>query len=196
METDSEAVIDESTDPNPRAAVPLQAFATHLALYDFSLKTSPPSVFDPRCSAGVPKKLDISMNNNSSDWDCGVIYNGKFMEWDGLLIHVGEYEDALYYASTKFKPQTVIKVVTLTGYVTAMDTALGGIYISTWFHGMPLHCCLRHIANRNGQEPSVRCAHLGITRTTQLTLLTQYEERGMTGRPVRALVEFIGSKQK
>ncbi|KAG1736961.1 hypothetical protein EDB19DRAFT_1895915 [Suillus lakei] len=42
-------------------------------------------------------------------------------------------EDALYYASTEFKPHTIIDVTTLTGYLEfivdgAMDIALGKIY--------------------------------------------------------------------
>ncbi|KAG1724853.1 hypothetical protein EDB19DRAFT_1758180 [Suillus lakei] len=64
----SEAVIDTSTDP--QAAT----IAAHLVLYNFSLKTSPPSAFDPRGTAGVPKKLGISMNASSADWDRGVVY--------------------------------------------------------------------------------------------------------------------------
>ncbi|KAG1838197.1 cytosol aminopeptidase family, catalytic domain-containing protein [Suillus subalutaceus] len=47
----SYAVIDAST--NPHAAVLLQGVAAHLALYNFSFKTSPPSAFDPWGTAGV-----------------------------------------------------------------------------------------------------------------------------------------------
>ncbi|KAG2028818.1 peptidase M17, leucyl aminopeptidase, partial [Suillus americanus] len=57
-----------------------------------------------------------------------VIYamNGKSVEVDntdaeGCLV----LTDALYYASTEFKPHTVIDVATLTG---AMDIALGEVY--------------------------------------------------------------------
>ncbi|KIK32778.1 hypothetical protein CY34DRAFT_18807 [Suillus luteus UH-Slu-Lm8-n1] len=57
-----------------------------------------------------------------------VIYamNGKSVEVDntdaeGRLV----LADALYYASTEFKPHTVIDVATLTG---AMDIALGEVY--------------------------------------------------------------------
>ncbi|KAJ8584088.1 hypothetical protein M405DRAFT_827455 [Rhizopogon salebrosus TDB-379] len=63
----SETVIDASTDPHAAAV------AAHLALYDFTLKTSPPSKFDPRGTEGAQKKFAISTNIGSADWDRGVI---------------------------------------------------------------------------------------------------------------------------
>ncbi|KAG2364786.1 leucine aminopeptidase [Suillus spraguei] len=399
----SETIIDASADPHAAAV------AAHLALYDFSLKTSPPSAFDPRGTVGVPKKLEISTNINSADWDRGVIYanaqnlartlmelpanmmtptafckrvqaefsgipnveiivrdeawaaekgmrtflsvtqgtdqpakfleihykgapskdaqplafvgkgitfdsggislkssehmklmrgdmggaaavvssllaiaqlqlphvdvlfdlpinvvavtplcenlpgpkatkpgdviyamNGKSVEVDntdaeGRLV----LADALYYASTEFKPHTVIDVATLTG---AMDVALGEIYTGVFttsdalwnrlsaageseydrFWRMPLDedygpqiyssnadlCNLGGkpagsctaalflkafvdgIEAKDGQEPSVRWAHVDIAGTMEFTRPTPYQEKGMTGRPVRALVEF------
>lgn len=391
----SEAVIDASTDPHAAAV------AAHLALYNFSLKTSPPSAFDPRGMAGVPKKLKISTNTNSADWDRGVVYanaqnlartlmelpanmmtptafcervqaefsgipnvevivrdeawaaekgmrtflsvtqgtdqpakfleihykgapskdaqplafvgkgitfdsggislkpsagmklmrgdmggaatvvssllaiaqlqlpinvvavtplcenlpgpkatkpgdviyamNGKSVEVDntdaeGRLV----LADALYYASTEFKPHTVIDVATLTG---AMDVALGEIYTGVFttsdalwerlsvageneydrFWRMPLDedygpqiyssnadlcntggkpagsctaalflkAFVDGIEAKDGQEPSVRWAHLDIAGTMEFTRPIPYQEKGMTGRPVRALVEFV-----
>ncbi|KAG2100038.1 hypothetical protein BD769DRAFT_1677118 [Suillus cothurnatus] len=61
-------VIDASTDPYAAAVT------AHLELYNFLLKTSPPSVFDPWGTAGVPKKPEISTNTNSADLDRGVVY--------------------------------------------------------------------------------------------------------------------------
>lgn len=391
----SEAVIDASTEPHAAAV------AAHLALYNFTLKTSPPSAFDPRGTAGVPKKLNISTNISSADWDRGVIYadaqnfartlmempanmmtptafcehvkakfsgipdveiivrdeawaadkgmrtflsvtqgtdqpakfleihyrgapskdaqplafvgkgitfdsggislkssagmklmrgdmggaaavvsslfavaklqlpinvvavtplcenlpgpkatkpgdviyamNGKSVEVDntdaeGRLV----LADALYYASTEFKPHTVIDVATLTG---AMDTALGEIYTGVFttsdtlwnrlsaageseydrFWRMPLDedygpqiyssnadlcntggrpagACtaalflkafVDGLEGKDGQEPSVRWAHIDIAGTMEFTRPVPYQEKGMTGRPVRALVEFV-----
>jgi aminopeptidase len=78
-------VIDASTDPyaagkiqfnlhNTSSKLLLQAVTAHLELYNFLLKTSPPSVFDPWGTAGVPKKPEISTNTNSADLDRGVVY--------------------------------------------------------------------------------------------------------------------------
>lgn len=60
---------------------------------------------------------------------------------NGFVVHSNFLKDALYYASTEFKPHTVIDVATLTGYVlivhtsrlefmidSAMDIALGEVY--------------------------------------------------------------------
>ncbi|OJA15858.1 hypothetical protein AZE42_11442 [Rhizopogon vesiculosus] len=391
----SEAVIDASTDPHAAAV------AAHLALYDFTLKTSPPSRFDPRGTEGVPKKLAISTSIGSADWDSGVIYanaqnlartlmelpanmmtptafcervqlefsevsnveiivrdeawaaekgmrtflsvtqgtdqpakfleihykgapskdaqplafvgkgitfdsggislkgsadmklmrgdmggaatvvstllaiaqlklpinvvavtplcenlpgpkatkpgdiiyamNGKSVEVDntdaeGRLV----LADALYYASTEFKPHTVIDLATLTS---AMDIALGEVYSGVFttsdtlwtrlsaageseydrFWRMPLDedygpqiyssnadlcntggkpggACtaalflkafVDGIEAKDGNEPSVHWAHIDIAGTMEFTRPIPYQEKGMTGRPVRALVEFV-----
>ncbi|KAG6380599.1 cytosol aminopeptidase family [Boletus reticuloceps] len=64
----SEAIIDTSTDPHAAAV------AAHLALYDFTLKTSPPSPFDPRKKEPAPEKPKLSPTATSADWDRGVVY--------------------------------------------------------------------------------------------------------------------------
>ena len=50
------------------------AVAAQLALYDFTLKTSPPSAFDPRKKELAPEKPKLSPIANSADWDRGVVY--------------------------------------------------------------------------------------------------------------------------
>jgi aminopeptidase len=67
-ESISEAIIDTSTDPHAAAV------AAHLALYDFTLKTSPPSPFDPRKKKPAPEKPKLTPIAPSADWDRGVIY--------------------------------------------------------------------------------------------------------------------------
>ncbi|KAF9237072.1 cytosol aminopeptidase family, catalytic domain-containing protein [Melanogaster broomeanus] len=390
----SEAVVDASADPHAAAV------AAHLALYNFTLKTSPPSAFDPRAKGPAPEKLTISPGASTVDWERGVVYakaqnlartlmelpanlmtptafterakeelkglanvevtvrdeawaaekgmrtflsvtkgtsepakfleihykgapnadaqpvafvgkgitfdsgvsasnlgmklmrgdmggaaavvssmlaiaqlklpinvvgvtplcenlpgpsankpgdviyamNGKSVEIDntdaeGRLI----LADALYYASTEFKPHTVIDVATLTG---AMDVALGEIFTGVFttsdelwdqLHtageseydrfwrlpldedygpqiyssnadlcntgGKPAGACtaalflkafVNGIEAKDGEEqPTVRWAHVDIAGTMEFTRPTPYQETGMTGRPVRAFVEFV-----
>ncbi|KAF9225161.1 hypothetical protein BS17DRAFT_778229 [Gyrodon lividus] len=393
----SEAIVDASADPHAAAV------AAHLALYNFTLKTSPPSAFDPRAKEPAPQnKLKISPGANTADWERGVVYakaqnlartlmelpanfmtptafterakeelkglanvevivrdeawatekgmrtflsvtkgtsepakfleihykgapdpharpiafvgkgitfdsggislkpsadmklmrgdmggaaavvssmlaiaqlklpinavavtplcenlpgpsankpgdviyamNGKSVEIDntdaeGRLV----LADALYYASTEFKPHTVIDVATLTG---AMDVALGEIFTGIFttsdelwqqlhaageseydrFWRLPLdedygpqiyssNADLCNIGGKPGgactaalflkafvdgiepkqgeEQPAVRWAHVDIAGTMEFTRPIPYQEKGMTGRPVRALVEFV-----
>ncbi|KAH7911619.1 cytosol aminopeptidase family, catalytic domain-containing protein [Hygrophoropsis aurantiaca] len=390
----SEALVDASSDSHAAAV------AAHLALYDFTLKTSPPSAYDPRSTQATPEKLAVKSLNGSADWNSGVIvakaqnlartlmelpgnmmtptaftervkaefanvpnvevivrdeawaakkgmntflsvtkgtdepakfleihYKGapskdaqplafvgkgitfdsggislkgsadmKLMRGDmggaaavvstvlaiaqlklpinivavtplcenlpgpsankpgdiiyamnGKSVEVDNTDaegrlvlaDALYYASTEFKPHTVIDVATLTS---AMEVALGEIYTgvfstsdSLWeqlhvageyeydrFWRMPLDedygpqiyssnadlcntggkpggsctaalflkAFVDGIESKDGKEPAVRWAHVDIAGTMEYTRPNPYQEKGMTGRPVRALVEF------
>lgn len=43
---------------------------------------------------------------------------------------------------------------------------------------------------KDGAEPSIKWAHLDIAGSMEATRPTPYQEKGMTGRPVRALVEY------
>lgn len=63
-----EAVVDASLDPHAAAV------AAHLALYKFSLKTSPTSPFDPRLTEPIPPKIAFSPIESSKEWDRGVVY--------------------------------------------------------------------------------------------------------------------------
>ncbi|KZT24309.1 hypothetical protein NEOLEDRAFT_1116404 [Neolentinus lepideus HHB14362 ss-1] len=47
------------------------------------------------------------------------------------------------------------------------------------------------IEEEDGKEPSLRWAHIDIAGSMEATRPTPYQEKGMTGRPVRALVEFV-----
>ncbi|KAG6855847.1 hypothetical protein H0H87_010104 [Tephrocybe sp. NHM501043] len=53
---------------------PLTAVAAHLALYKFSLKTKPPSAFNPNLKEPLPEKLNFTPIQASKEWDRGVIY--------------------------------------------------------------------------------------------------------------------------
>jgi len=48
--------------------------AVNLALYKFSLKTSPPSPFNPNLKEAIPEKLSFSPLQASKEWDQGVVY--------------------------------------------------------------------------------------------------------------------------
>ncbi|KAG2022409.1 leucine aminopeptidase [Coprinopsis cinerea AmutBmut pab1-1] len=63
-----DVAIDASLDPHAAAV------AAHLALYKFTLKTSPPSPFDPNLKEPIPPKLQFSPIEASKEWDRGVIY--------------------------------------------------------------------------------------------------------------------------
>ncbi|KAF8167170.1 leucine aminopeptidase [Crassisporium funariophilum] len=63
-----EVAVDASADPHAAAV------AAHLALYKFTLKTSPPSAFNPNLKESIPDKLSFKPLQESRDWDRGVIY--------------------------------------------------------------------------------------------------------------------------
>ncbi|KAG1838192.1 hypothetical protein DFJ58DRAFT_814543 [Suillus subalutaceus] len=139
----------------------------------------------PTCPAPKPSSQTIiyAMNGRSVEVDN--------MDAEGRLVLV----DALYYTSAEFKPHTVIDVATLIG---AAEVALGEIYTGVFTvhlrnrlsrmlldedYGKPAGSCtaalflkafVDGIKAKDGQEPS-------FTRPP-------YQEKGMTGRPVRALV--------
>jgi aminopeptidase len=47
------------------------------------------------------------------------------------------------------------------------------------------------IEAKDGQEPAMKWAHLDIAGSMEATRPSPYQEKGMTGRPVRALVEYV-----
>jgi len=171
-----------------------------------------------------------------------IIYamNGKSVEVDntdaeGRLV----LSDAIYYASTEFKPHTLIDVATLTGaMVIALGDVFSGVFSTSdalWeqlhvageaeydrFWRMPLdddfgvqihssNADLQNTGGRpagsataalflkpfaagieaeDGQEPAMKWAHIDIAGVMESTRGTPYLEKGMTGRPVRGLVEY------
>jgi cytosol aminopeptidase len=47
------------------------------------------------------------------------------------------------------------------------------------------------IEAKDDEEPSLKWAHIDIAGAMEATRASPYLEKGMTGRPVRALVEFV-----
>jgi len=68
MEGLKDVVIDASLDPHAAAV------AAQLALYKFTLKTSPPSRFNPNLMEPIPEKLNFAPVQPSKEWDRGVVY--------------------------------------------------------------------------------------------------------------------------
>jgi len=60
--------IDASADPHAAAV------AAHLALYKFTLKTSPPSRYNPNLKEAIADKFSLAPLQESKEWDRGVIY--------------------------------------------------------------------------------------------------------------------------
>lgn len=52
----------------------VSAVASHLALYSFTLKTSPPSQFNPNLKEKLPEKVTFTPLAASKEWDEGVLY--------------------------------------------------------------------------------------------------------------------------
>ncbi|KAG8945095.1 hypothetical protein FRC03_001819 [Tulasnella sp. 419] len=164
--------------------------------------------------------------------DVIVAMNGKTVEIDntdaeGRLI----LSDAIYYATSTFKPTTVIDVATLTGaMVVALGTVYSGVFTnsdSLWkeieaagldtydrFWRMPLDedyapqisGSNADLCNTGGREAgsctaalflksfvdgidkddaTIRWAHIDIAGSMDTTRAGAYQEKGMTGRPVR-----------
>ncbi|KAG6809374.1 hypothetical protein H0H92_000512 [Tricholoma furcatifolium] len=63
-----DVAIDASKDPHAAAV------AAYLALYKFTLKTTPPSPFNPSLKEPLPEKLNFSPLQASQEWDRGVVY--------------------------------------------------------------------------------------------------------------------------
>ncbi|KAF5340180.1 hypothetical protein D9758_014992 [Tetrapyrgos nigripes] len=60
--------IDAEKDPHAASV------AAHLALYSFTLKTSPPSRFNPNLKEPIPEKITLKAIQNSKEWEEGAVY--------------------------------------------------------------------------------------------------------------------------
>jgi len=86
MEGLKDVVIDASLDPHAagiynnlyerhkKSLISSIAVAAQLALYKFTLKTSPPSRFNPNLMEPIPEKLNFAPVQPSKEWDRGVVY--------------------------------------------------------------------------------------------------------------------------
>ncbi|KAG8970499.1 hypothetical protein FRC05_000607 [Tulasnella sp. 425] len=180
----------------------------------------------PGPSATKPGDIVVTMNNKTVEIDN--------TDAEGRLV----LSDAIYYATSTYKPNTVIDVATLTGsMVIALGSVYSGVFTNsdtlwselneagqyTWdrFWRMPLDeesfgpqiygsnadlcnrggrpggsCTaavfLRHFVDGiDNEDATIRWAHVDIAGVMDVTRPGPYQQKGMTGRPVRALVEFV-----
>lgn len=75
------AEIDASTDPHAAAV------GAHLAKYKFTLKTSPPSRFNPNLKEPIPEPLTLEPFESSKEWDVGVKY-AEAQNWAKTLMEL------------------------------------------------------------------------------------------------------------
>ncbi|KAG5639647.1 hypothetical protein H0H81_008808 [Sphagnurus paluster] len=64
----TDVAVDASADPHAAAV------AAYLALYKFTLKTTPPSPFNPSLTEPLPERLNFTPLQASKEWDRGVVY--------------------------------------------------------------------------------------------------------------------------
>ncbi|EKM84388.1 hypothetical protein AGABI1DRAFT_82052 [Agaricus bisporus var. burnettii JB137-S8] len=76
-----EVAVDASADPHAAAV------AAHLALYKFSLKTTPPDRFNPNNKEAVPEKLSIKPLEQSKEWETGRVY-AEAQNWARTLMEL------------------------------------------------------------------------------------------------------------
>ncbi|KAF9461961.1 leucine aminopeptidase [Collybia nuda] len=76
-----DVAIDASLDPHAAAV------AAHLARFKFSLKTTPPSPFNPNLKEPIPDQLNLTPLKGSQEWDQGVIY-GKAQNFARTLMEL------------------------------------------------------------------------------------------------------------
>lgn len=86
LEGINHAEIDASTDPHAAGeylrssynhtvpSAPYLAVGAHLARYKFTLKTSPPSRFNPNLEQPIPESLALDPLQSSKEWDIGIKY--------------------------------------------------------------------------------------------------------------------------
>jgi len=197
----------------------------------------------------IPLTENMPSGKATKPGDIIVAMNGKTIEVDntdaeGRLV----LADALYYATSVYKPKVCIDVATLTG---AMMIALGEVYAGAFVTDdalwkdlqaagerehdqlwrMPFHDTYLEYINKTGSdlcntggraggsctaaiflkqfvdglepvegeeqddkksEPKIAYAHLDIAGVMMLSTAAQaYDTKGMSGKPVRALVEYI-----
>lgn len=67
------------------------AVAAHLAAYNFSLKTNPPSAFSPNLKEPLAPKIQFKPLEDSKEWDQGAVYAyaqnlARTVRWQSFLV--------------------------------------------------------------------------------------------------------------
>ncbi|EIW87422.1 leucine aminopeptidase [Coniophora puteana RWD-64-598 SS2] len=130
--------------------------------------------------------IDVATLTGAMDTALGELYTGVFSTSDELwkqLYEAGETEYDRFWRmplDEEYGPQIHSSNADLCNY-----------------GGKPAGACTAalflksHVKGIEGDEPSVRWAHIDIAGTMEFTRTHPYQEKGMTGRPVRALVEWV-----
>ena len=130
--------------------------------------------------------IDVATLTGAMDTALGELYTGVFSSSDELwnqLYEAGESEYDRFWRmplDEEYGPQIYNSNADLCNY-----------------GGKPAGACTaalflkNHVNGIDGDEPSVKWAHIDIAGTMEFTCSHPYQEKGMTGRPVRALVEWV-----
>jgi len=132
--------------------------------------------------------IDVATLTGAIHIALGEIYSGVFATSDSLwkeLHTAGEIEYDRFWRmplDEDYGPQI---------YSSNADLCnTGGRPAGSCTAALFLKSFVEGIEGKDGEEPPLRWAHIDIAGSMEFTRSTPYCEKGMTGRPVRALVEF------
>jgi aminopeptidase len=132
--------------------------------------------------------VDLATLTGAMDVALGEIYSGVFSTSDSLwneLRVAGEAEHDRFWRmplDDEYGPQIHSSNADLQN--------TGGRSAGSCTAALFLKAFVEGIEAEGGNEPLLRWAHIDIAGTMEASRPTPYLEKGMTGRPVRALVEF------
>ncbi|OJT15649.1 Cytosol aminopeptidase [Trametes pubescens] len=137
-----------------------------------------------------PKTLiDVATLTGSMDYGLGEVYSGVFTNSDSLwdeLHAAGLREHDRFWRmplDEEYGPQIYghnADLVNTGGWRAGCCTA--ALFLKSFVEGVE--------PADGADEPAIRWAHLDIAGSMEASRGTAYQEKGMTGRPTRALIEF------
>ncbi|OSD02808.1 leucine aminopeptidase [Trametes coccinea BRFM310] len=133
--------------------------------------------------------IDVATLTGSMDYGLGEVYSGVFTNSDSLwneLHAAGEREYDRFWRmplDEEYGPQIYSSNADLcnTGGKRA-GCCTAALFLKSFVEGVE--------PADGAEEPSVRWAHLDIAGSMEASRGYAYQEKGMTGRPTRALIEF------
>ncbi|KAI0364795.1 hypothetical protein BV20DRAFT_955555 [Pilatotrama ljubarskyi] len=133
--------------------------------------------------------IDVATLTGSMDYGVGEVYSGVFTNSDSLwaeLHAAGEREYDRFWRmplDEEYGPQIYSSNADLcnTGGKRA-GCCTAALFLKSFVEGVE--------PADGAEEPAVRWAHLDIAGSMEASRSTAYQEKGMTGRPTRALIEF------
>jgi len=133
--------------------------------------------------------IDVATLTGAMDVALGEVYSGVFSTSDELwneLHAAGEVEYDRFWRmplDEDYGPQIYSSNADLqnTGGKPA-GSCTAALFLKAFAEGA---------SPEDDKEPEMKWAHIDIAGTMEATRPTPYQEKGMTGRPVRALVEYV-----